>query len=163
MNIRSAKAEDSPVLAELRNYYIAHSGTTFDTQPLTPTDIDAWFSQFRNTGAYRLLVALQDNQIMGFCSSQLYRQHPAFSKTIETSIYIAPQCSQRGVGSALYTALFDALVDERLHRAVVGIALPNPASIALHRKFGFTEVGIFNEYAHKNGQFISSQWMEKRL
>jgi phosphinothricin acetyltransferase len=39
----------------------------------------------------------------------------------------------------------------------------NDASVALHRKFGFTEVGTFHEYAAKNGQYISSLWMERLL
>ncbi|EEX92101.1 phosphinothricin N-acetyltransferase [Vibrio orientalis CIP 102891 = ATCC 33934] len=44
-----------------------------------------------------------------------------------------------------------------------GIALPNDASVALHKRFGFREIGVFNEYAKKNGQYISSVWLEKAL
>jgi phosphinothricin acetyltransferase len=39
--------------------------------------------------------------------------------------------------------------------------MPNDASVALHRKFGFTEVGTFREYAIKNGRYLSSLWMER--
>ncbi len=63
----------------------------------------------------------------------------------------------------MYEALFKKLETENLHLAVVGIALPNEASIALHKKFGFEEVGIFKEYAIKRGQYISSVWMQKRI
>jgi len=64
-----------------------------------------------------------------------------------------------GVGTALYRALFQCLADERVHVALAGIVLPNDASIALHRKLGFTEVGIFHEYAVKNGQYLApSGW-----
>jgi phosphinothricin acetyltransferase len=55
------------------------------------------------------------------------------------------------------------LKNEALHLAIAGIALPNDASVALHKKFGFEEVGVFKEYAVKNGQYISSIWMQKRL
>jgi phosphinothricin acetyltransferase len=47
--------------------------------------------------------------------------------------------------------------------ALAGIALPNDASVALHRKFGFTEVGVFEEYAIKNGTYVSSVWMQLQL
>jgi len=52
---------------------------------------------------------------------------------------------------------------ETVHLAVAGIALPNDASVALHRKFGFSDVGIFDEYAMKHGAYISSLWMQRRL
>jgi predicted GNAT superfamily acetyltransferase len=62
----------------------------------------------------------------------------------------------------LYRALFDSLAPEpSVHVALAGIALPNDASVALHRNFGFTEVGTFREYAIKNGQYISSVWMQR--
>lgn len=66
-----------------------------------------------------------------------------------------------GVGSALYRTLFDSLAGEAVHVAVAGIAMPNNASDALHRKFGFTEVGTFREYAVKNGRYLSSLWMQR--
>ena len=69
----------------------------------------------------------------------------------------------QGVGTVLYRALLRCLADEPVHVALAGIVLPNDASVALHRKLGFTEVGIFHEYAVKNGQYLSSIWMECRL
>ncbi|MBA4344230.1 MAG: GNAT family N-acetyltransferase [Methylibium sp.] len=165
MNIRPATPDDLAPLLELRNWYVENSFATFDEAPLTLAQISQWFSQFSPTGPHRLLVAEeQQGQLLGYCSSQPYRSHPAFAKTIETSIYIRAGAVRSGLGSALYTALFDeALADEDLHRAVVGIALPNEASVRLHQKFGFQPVGVFNEYACKRGQFISSQWMERRF
>ena len=79
------------------------------------------------------------------------------------SVYIDPEVRATGVGSALYGALFEALRAQDLHLAVAGIALPNDASVALHRKFGFTDVGVFDEYATKHGAYISSLWMQRRL
>ena len=77
--------------------------------------------------------------------------------------WLAPEQRTKGLGSLLYEALFTKLKSEPLHLAVAGIALPNDASVALHKKFGFTEVGVFQEYAMKHGQRISSVWMQKRL
>lgn len=65
------------------------------------------------------------------------------------------------MGTALYRALFGCLSSEPVHVALAGIVLPNDASIALHRKFGFNEVGTFHEYAVKNGRYLSSVWMER--
>ena len=66
------------------------------------------------------------------------------------------------MSTALYRALFDSLaLEPSVHVALAGIALPKNASVALHRKFGFTEVGTFREYAIKNGLYISSVWMQR--
>ena len=78
-------------------------------------------------------------------------------------MYLDPDFLGQGIGSALYTVLFEALLREDVHVALAGIALPNDASVALHRKFGFTEVGVFHEYATKDGGYINSLWMERRL
>jgi phosphinothricin acetyltransferase len=64
---------------------------------------------------------------------------------------------------ALYHVLLDSLRSEDINVAVAGIALPNDASVALHRKFGFTEVGIFEEYAIKRGAYVRSVWTQRRL
>jgi phosphinothricin acetyltransferase len=163
IQIRDADAGDELSLQALRNHYIAASCATFDEEAMTLQAVQAWMDRFAPIGPHRLLVASQNQRFLGFASSQPYREHPAFLQTVETSIYVAADASARGVGAALYSALFDRLRGQSLHRAVVGIALPNRASIALHRKFGFTDVGVFDEYAVKQGQRISSLWMQKRL
>ena len=163
MQIAPARPDDAPALLALRNHYIARSFATFDEAPLELAAVRDWMAGFRDVGPHRLLVARDGARLLGFCSSQAYRAHPAFARTIETSIYVAPDAGRGGVGSALYGRLFGDLAGEALHRAVVGIALPNEASIRLHARFGFRAVGVFDEYAHKHGRPISSQWMQRNL
>ena len=161
--IRPAAASDLPALLALRNWYIAHSFATCDEIPLTPADLENWFTQFGD-GPHRLFVATaQDGDVLGYCSSQGYRPHPSFASTVETSIYVNPEAKGRGIGLVLYERLFSALSGEGLHRAVAGIALPNEASVRLHERVGFRRVGVFSEYACKRGRRISSQWMEREL
>ena len=161
--IRPATLDDAPALRALRNHYIASSHATFDERPLAIEAVEAWMLGFADTGRHRLLVAERVGRLAGFACSQPYRAHPAFRMTIETSIYVAPDHVGGGVGSRLYDALFAALADEALHRAVVGIALPNEASVRLHLRHGFIEVGRFDEYAIKDGKFISSVWMQREM
>ena len=60
-------------------------------------------------------------------------------------------------------SLFDALREEDVHRAYAGVALPNEASLALHRRFGFTEIGTFREVGRKFGRWWDVTWLEKPL
>jgi phosphinothricin acetyltransferase len=79
------------------------------------------------------------------------------------TFFVEPRKAEARRGFSKYKELFSLLKSEPLHLAVAGIALPNEASIALHKKFGFEEVGVFKEYAIKNGKYISSIWMQKRM
>ena len=163
MSIRAAEVTDLEALQQLRNHYVVHSFATFDEEPLGREAIQSWFASLPTAGPHRLLVAYENERLLGYCSSQAYRTHPAFQRTVETSISVAPEVVRGGIGSALYTHLFEVLANQGLHRAVVGIALPNEASMRPHSKFGFKAVGVFSKYAQKNGRFISSQWMERAL
>jgi phosphinothricin acetyltransferase len=163
MIIRLANVTDIDSLQALRNHYICSSHATFDEELMSKEAVSTWMSSFNDSGPHRLFVASEAGKLLGFAGSQQYRNHPAFRKTIETSIYVAPEAIGRGVGAALYEHLFKEISGEDLHCAVVGIALPNEASVRLHRKAGFKEVGTFSEYAIKNGHYVSSVWMQRML
>ena len=154
------EADLGPIV-EILNGIAATSIATFDTHPTSVAQRRAWFEQFAEAGPYQLLVARRDTTVIGYAASQRYRDHDAFRETVEVSVALHAGYRSRGVGSALYKALFDRLAGEPVHVAVAGIAMPNDASVALHRKFGFTEVGTFHEYAVKNGRYISSLWMQR--
>jgi phosphinothricin acetyltransferase len=161
IDIRPATEEDLPQIADILNYTAANSIATFDTGPVSVGERRDWFGEFSLAGPYRLLVAERGNRVAGYACSHRYRDHEAFRETVEVSIALDASSRGQGVGTSLYQELFDCLAHEPVHAAVAGIALPNDASVALHRKFGFTEVGIFREYAVKNGQYISSIWMQR--
>jgi phosphinothricin acetyltransferase len=153
--------DDLPGIVEILNEAIANSSATFATRPTSVDEQREWFEQFSSTGPHRLFVARRGNRILGYACSQRYRNHEAFRETVEVSIALDVSCRGQGIGSSLYRALFECLADEPVHVVVAGIAMPNEASVALHRKFGFTEVGTFREYAVKNGRYIGSLWMQR--
>jgi phosphinothricin acetyltransferase len=160
--IRKAEAFDLPQLVDLFNYYVLNGHVSFGTELHTEESRKPWFEGY-GRGRYHLLVAEAADGILGCAYSSRYRPAPAFDFTVETSIYLHPENRQNGIGSKLYSALFEILVTQPIHLAVAGIAQPNPASIALHKKFGFEEVGTFKEYARKRDIWISSTWFQKLM
>ena len=82
---------------------------------------------------------------------------------METTVYLAPDATGQGLGRRLYGALFDSLAGADVHLAVGGITLPNEASLALHRAFGFEPVGIFRQVGYKFGRYWDVQWFQRRL
>ena len=172
VRVRPAKPADLPRLTEIYNHYVRRTAVTFDVQPFTVAERMRWFDHYRPEGRHRLFVACangaaggegEEGAVVGYATSSPFRAKAAYDSSVETSIYCDPGAVGRGVGTALYEALFAALAGEDVHRAFGGIALPNDASVALHRRFGFTEVGVFAEVGHKFGRYWDVLWMGRTV
>lgn len=161
--IRPAREADWAALNEIYNHYVRETPVTFDVEPFSLAERRAWFAQFGETGRYRLVTAAEGGRALGYAASLPFRPKPAYATSVETTVYLHPRATGRGLGAQLYGALFAALAGEDLHRAYAGIALPNPASVALHRRFGFEPVGVYVEVGHKLGRYWDVAWFEKRL
>jgi phosphinothricin acetyltransferase len=163
IEIVQATVDDLAQIVEIDNYAAANSIASLATRPVSVAERRDWFTQFSRSGPYRMLVARLGEVVLGYACSQRYRAHEAFRETVEVSIALQVTHRGKGLGTVLYRELFSSLAGEPVHVALAGIALPNDASVALHRKFGFVDVGTFREYAVKNGEYISSLWMERLL
>lgn len=100
------------------------------------------------------LVAEQDEQVVGYAYASPWRARMGYRRTMEVTVYLAPDACGRGVGSALYADLLDRLRGEGVHAAMATIALPNEASVRLHERFGFTKVGHLREVGLKFGRWV---------
>lgn len=163
LTVRYSMLSDLEEIVNIQNHYNTQSIGTFDAHNYTANQKLNWFKQFDNSSPYKLVVATVDNKIAGYASSIAFRDRGVFARTIETSVYVHPEFLKKGIGGEMYRFLFQELARHDLHRAVVGIALPNSPSIRLHRKMGFTEIGTFDEYAFFKDRFVSSLWMQKKL
>jgi phosphinothricin acetyltransferase len=161
--VDAGREDDLSAIADILNYTIMNSNATLATEPVTIADRREWLGRFSGAGPYRIFVARRGSRVLGYAASQPYREHEGFRETVEVSIALDTASRGQGVGTALYRELLDCLADEPVHVALAAIVLPNDASVALHRKLGFTEVGTFHEYAVKNGQHLSAVWMERRF
>lgn len=169
--IRNAQEDDLASLVDLYNHYILETTITFDLLPYTIEQRrECWFCHYLNSGRYQLIVAedtnamfADKNQVLGYASSSKFRTKAAYDTSVETSIYVASKHVGRGIGGQLYDALFTILANEDVHRAYAGITLPNAASIALHRKFGFEQVGLFREVGYKFERYWDVAWYEKSI
>ena len=163
VKIRPAVRDDLPRLTEIYNYYIINTPITFDLEPVTPEQRAGWFEEHTGLKRHRMLVAENAGIVVGYACTGPFRNKAAYDTSAETSIYCAHDATGRGIGAMLYRALFDALRNEDINRLLGGITLPNEASIKLHRKFGFTDVGIFTECGRKFNRYWDVVWMERPL
>jgi phosphinothricin acetyltransferase len=164
--IRHAEPADLPRLTELYNHYIAKTPITFDLAPFSVDQRRAWFDHYRDGGRHQLLIALAGaagEELVGYASSSTFRPKAAYDTSVETSVYIDPGWTGLGIGRKLYERLFAAIAEEDVHRAYAGITLPNPASVALHERFGFVYIGVFSHAGRKFGRYWDVAWYEKHL
>ena len=161
--VRQAAEGDLEPLNDMYNQYVKDTHFTFDLEPMTIEARREWFSHYGPAGRHRLLVAVTDHTVVGYACSSQWRTKPAYLTSVETSVYLAPGVVGRGAGTKLYAELFKSLEAEDVHRAYAGIALPNPASVALHERFGFKRVGHFTEQGRKFERYWDVAWFEKPL
>ena len=164
ITIRVADLEDLPRLTEIHNHYVVNTHITFDLRPFTPDERLTWFKEHSDGRRYRLLVAdLRDKGVVGYATTGRFRTKEAYDTTVEVSVACSPDAIGYGIGTQLYEALFAAIQHEDIHRIVGGIAQPNPASNALHARFGFKPVGIFSSVGRKFGRYWDVMWVERPL
>jgi phosphinothricin acetyltransferase len=96
----------------------------------------------------------QGGAIQGYAYAAAWKARSAYRHSVESTVYLSPSATGRGIGTQLYQALIADLRGRNAHCVVGGIALPNPASIALHEKLGFRRIGQFSEIGWKFGQWV---------
>jgi phosphinothricin acetyltransferase len=162
--IRPATLDDLDALTDIYNHYVVNTTVTFDLRPLTVEERRPWFDDHKPSGAHRLIVATNgEGRYLGYASTSRWRPKAAYDTTVEASVYCHPAAVGHGYGTALYSALFELLAGEDVRTIVAGISLPNPASISLHKRFGFQSVGVFHAVGRKFDRYWDVAWFERPL
>ena len=162
MDLRSVRLDDAAGINAVYNHYIRETPITFDIEPWDDGQRRSWIDAHRG-GRHHVLVAVEDERVLGYASSGPWRPKAAYERSVETSIYLAPDCVGRGIGRALYSALFAPVEFAEIHRFLAGVTMPNDASVALHEAFGFTRVGYFTEQGYKFGRYWDVAWFERAV
>jgi phosphinothricin acetyltransferase len=161
--VRPAREADFPAIAGIYAHHVLHGLASFE---LVPPDAGEMLRRREQVLALGLpyLVAEVDGRIAGYAYAGLYRARPAYRYTVEDSVYIAHDCTGRGVGSALLPALIAGCERAgcRQMLAVIGDSA-NAASIRLHEKFGFSRVGLLPAVGWKFGRWVDSVLMQRAV
>jgi L-amino acid N-acyltransferase YncA len=156
--IRPVSLSDSEIICGIYNYYILNSTITFEEIPLT---VDEMISRIKNIiKDYPWLVYEEKDKVVGYTYAGKWKERSAYRYSVETGIYIDPNYTGKGIGSQLKGELLKKLKENSIHSIVCGIALPNPASIALCEKFGFEKVAHLKEVGFKFNKWIDVGYWE---
>lgn len=159
--IRPAGPDDAAACAAIYAPHVADSWVSFE---LEAPDAGEMAHRIADYGAsHAWLVAERDGDVLGYAYGSPHRTRAAYASSCDVAIYVSATCPRVGVGRALYGDLLARLKARGLHAAFAGIALPNPASIALHETCGFTPVGIYREVGWKMGAWRDVGWWQRVL
>jgi L-amino acid N-acyltransferase len=159
--VRHARREDAAALREIYNREVTGSTVTFDMVPRTLEEQQAWIVE--HSGAHAALVATDEDEVIGFASLSPYRPRPAYSTTVEDSVYVHADRRGTGIGTLLLGEIVELAGVSGFHAVMARIVGTHEASIALHRACGFELVGVEREVGRKFGRWLDVALMQRLL
>ncbi len=159
--VRAAGDGDLPAIADIYNDAVLNSTATFDTEPATPAEFKQWLRD--RSHPYAVLVAEGGGEVVGWAALRAFASKPAYRFTAENTVYVRADMRGKGVGKALLGRLLEAAAENGFRTVIARIAAPNPASVRLHRRFGFRRVGVEREVGRKFGRWLDVVVMQKAL
>lgn len=162
MKVRHVEPADAAGVAEIYNHYILNSRATFELDPITNLEMRSRIEESVSNG-YPFLICDDEGEVSGYTYARQFRPRPAYKHSLETSVYVKPGFDGRGIGTQLYTALFEEIRRGDFHSVIAGISLPNESSVRLHEKFGFEKVAHFREVGFKFGKWVDVGYWQQIL
>ncbi|HMQ63974.1 MAG TPA: N-acetyltransferase family protein [Flavilitoribacter sp.] len=162
MKIRLAEEADTPQMLAIYSPFILHSNTSFE---LSVPSIDAFRERVKAVLAEApwLVCETPDGRVAGFAYAGKHRERPAYRWTRELSVYIHQNYRGQNIATALYTALIGLLRLQGYANTLIGITLPNDASVRFHEKMGFKPIGVYHNVGFKAGAFHDVGWWEMAI
>ena len=163
ISIRSAEPRDIAAITRIYAHAVRHGTASFEIDPPDEAEMARRYETLR-AGGHPYLVAELGGEVAGYAYAGPYRARPAYRRTVEDSIYIAPQAQRRGIGRALLERLIVEAQARGFRQmiAVIGDSAQAP-SITLHKAFGFHHVGTFDAVGFKFGRWLDSMLMQLPL
>ncbi len=161
-SLRLAERRDAAALREIYNLEVTTTTITFDMVPRTLDEQVAWIDG--HSGGHPAIVAVDgDGTVLGFGSISPYKDRPAYSPTVEDSVYVHRDHRSRGVGRLMLEELVRLARDHGFHSMIARIVGGHEASIALHAACGFESLGVEREVGRKFGKWLDVVEMQRML
>jgi phosphinothricin acetyltransferase len=159
--IRLAEESDTEGVRSIYAPVVRDTAISFELEPPSLGEMRDRIRSLR--GRLPWIVCAEGPEIRGYAYADRFRTRAAYQWSAEVTVYVSPAWQRRGVGQALYTSLLEGLRLLGYRSAFAGIALPNPASVALHETLGFRPAGIFRAAGFKLGRWHDVGWWQLEL
>ena len=160
--IRPATTDDLPGILIIHNDAVRNTAAIWMDAEADLADRAAWLADHHDNG-FPVFVAVEGASVLGFSAYGHYRPRSGYRFTVENSVYIHPDARGRGLGFALMKPLIAHAKESGHHVMLACIEAQNEASIALHERLGFREVGRLPEVGSKFGRWLDLVLMQRAL
>ncbi|HEX5970020.1 MAG TPA: GNAT family N-acetyltransferase [Intrasporangium sp.] len=157
MHIAPLTAAHRSAVLEIYAAGIAEGDATFESAAPTWDEFDS-----TRLGAHRYVALDEHGVVLGWVAVTPVSARSAYAGVVEHSVYVHPEARGRGVGRALLEALIASTEAAGIWTIQSGIFPENTASLALHRRAGFREVGIRERVGRHNGEWRDVVLLERR-
>ncbi len=153
-----AKENHWPAIKEIYIEGIATGNATFE-QACSIGEYREWIAKKIEGSVF---IFKENNIILGWSALSSVSDRCVYEGVAEVSVYVAGHAKGRGIGIILLQQLIDFSEENNIWTLQAGIFPENKASIALHKKLGFREVGIREKLGKMEGQWRDVVLMERR-
>lgn len=159
--LRPMNSADWPAVERIHAEGIATRNATFETEPPTWAEFDAG-----HTAEHRLVAVLAatdaPERVVGWAACGRVSSRCVYRGVLEISVYVADEARGRGVGTALLAELVAQTEAAGIWTLQAGVFPENTGSLALHRRFGFREVGRRERIGEMDGVWRDVLLLERR-
>lgn len=152
MEIRQVEEADMPEITRIYSHYVINTDISFETEPPDVGEMTRRMEEFTRTCPYFVCVA--DGRIAGYCYAHPWKARAAYAPTLETTVYLAPEFTGRGIGSLLMERLIEACRQAGFVSLIACITYGNKASCHMHKHLGFRQVSHFRSVGRKFGRTL---------
>lgn len=159
-SVRPARADDADAICAIYNEGIADRAT-LETQARTPEERRRWLAA--RDARHPVVVAEDDGVVIGWASLNVFNTREAYRHVADISVYVARAARGKRAGSTLLERLVELAREIGFHKLVLAGFPDNAASVALYRRLGFREVGVYREQGLLDGRWVDVLLMERLL
>lgn len=156
--LRSALKSDIPAITEIYNWAIVNTEATFDTEVKSVESQAKWFED--HDESHPIVVVEVENKVVGWGSITKWSDRCAYDSTGEVSLYILPEAHGGGIGKAMMSELVKLGKEKNFRTLISRITTTSEASLHLHKKFGFEDVGVMKQVGVKFGKVLDVAIMQ---
>lgn len=154
--------QDVAGITQIYNDAVLHTTAIWNDTVVDEENRRLWIEE-RNAQGFPVLVAVENDEILGYATFGPFRPHDGYRHTVENSIYVRSDQRRRGIAAELMPPLIAAARELGIHAMIAGIEAQNTASIRLHEHFGFEEVGRLPEVGRKFDRWLDLVFMQRTL
>ncbi len=160
--IRKAEPKDFDAILNIMNYEILNKTSLYDYNERTIEDVEISYNSKKDKN-FPFFVAEKDNEVIGYAYYDSFNPKQGYKFTVEHSIYLANGFEGLGLGKLLMVELINYAKLAEIKTMIGLIDNENLQSIAFHKKFGFTKVGVMQKVGYKFNKWLDCCIMQLHL